>query len=130
MIELLIKGLGIALTAGIIAELLKQVGWRGAPVIASLALVSAVSIFGETFATLCEQILRLSEIGKITRYAEAVLKIIAVGLLSGMVSDTLAELSGNLLSKTALTVGRFEILGISLPFLSEIIDVGLSLISP
>lgn len=123
------KALGLVLLAGILGELLKLLGWRGAPAIAALALVGAVSIFGEVLASLAEQVTRLSSLGDITRYAEAVMKIIAVGLLSGVVSDLLSELSGAGLARIATVTGRFEILAIALPFLSEIIDTGLSLIS-
>ena len=123
------RALGLALLAGILGEILKLLGWRGAPAVAAMALVGAVSVFGDTFASLAQQVTRLSSLGDITRYAEAVMKIIAVGLLSGVVSDMLSELSGAGPARIAAAAGKFEILAIALPFLNEIIDTGLSLIS-
>ena len=129
MSELLLKGLGLVLMTGIIAELLKQFGSKAAPCVISLALVGSVSIFGEVLSSFSEQIIKLSEFGNLSRYAEGVLKIIAVGLLSGVVSDIVGEISGNLLSKAVVTVGKCEIFCICLPFLNEIIETGISLVS-
>ena len=129
MSEMLTRGLGLLLLSGLLCELLKQFGWRGAPAITALAAVGIFGIFGRALSELAGQILHISELGGISRYAEAVLKILAAGLVSGAVSDALSELSCAGMARTAITVGRMEILAISLPFISEIIDMGVSLVS-
>ena len=129
MSELLMRGIGLALLSGILAELLKQFGWRGAPAVTALATLGVVSVFGDTLAGIVGQMLDLARLGNISRYAEAALKILAVGLLSGTVSDSLAELLGTVASRAVSLAGRLEILAICLPYLTEIIDMGMSLIS-
>lgn len=123
------RGIGLALLSGILAELLKQFGWRGAPAVTALATLGVVSVFGDTLAGIVGQMLDLARLGNISRYAEAALKILAVGLLSGTVSDSLAELLGTVASRAVSLAGRLEILAICLPYLTEIIDMGMSLIS-
>ena len=129
MSQIFLKALGVILLSGMISELLKYLGWRGAPAVVALALVGVVSLFGDTLSSFLEQTARLSELGGIGRYAEGVLKIIAVGLLSGIVGDILSELCGAGLARITATVARLEILAILLPFLTEIIEKGLSLLS-
>ena len=129
MSEALFRGIGIALLSGILAQLLRQLGWRGVPVLACITLATLLSLYGESLSGLVSEIEILSRAGGIEQYAEGALKILAVGLLSGIISDMLTELGDGGLSKTVLIISRLEIIGIALPYLVEIIDTGLGLLA-
>ncbi len=108
------------------AVLLKNLGWRGAPVFAALG-----------FAVLLGELPRhLSEIAKLSfgwevlgESAAAIFKIIGIGYLFGISSEICRELGESGISTALSLVGRFEIIAVALPFISEIFSLAMSLVS-
>lgn len=129
MSEALFRGIGTALLCGVLSSILRQLGWKGVPVLACVTFSALLSLYGEALSGLVSEIHAISAEGNIERYAEGALKILGVGLLSGIISDMLTELSEAGLARAVTVISRIEILGIAIPFLAEIIDTGLGLLA-
>lgn len=121
----MIKACFLALVLAVSAVLLKNLGWRGAPVFTSLGIVLLISELLGFFA----------ETGKISFIFEnlgdgaaAMLKIIGLGYLFGISSEICKELGENGISSALSLVGRFEIIAVAIPFISEIFSLALSLV--
>ena len=119
----------MALVAAMSALLLRDFGWKGVPVLACVTLSAVLSLSAEVLSGLVSEIGNLAAEGEIEHYTQGALKILGVGLLSGIISDMLTELSETGLAKAVTVISRIEILGISMPYLIEIIDTGLDLLA-
>ena len=106
--------------------LLKNLGWRGAPVFSAvlfaallsdipLFLKDAVKIFGDW------------DVG--AESVAAIFKIIGIGYLFGVSSEICRELGEGGIATALSLVGRFEIIAVALPFISEIFSLAVSLVS-
>ena len=115
-----VKHIGFVAVCLIAAVLLKNFGFKGVPVLISVTIASAVTVYveelGTVFLLLDEA---LGDSGRV--YLSAAVKILGVGYLSGMVADVCREFGEGGLASAAIIVGRLEILIISLPFLEKII---------
>lgn len=120
MTEEFVKHIGFVAVCLVAAVLLKNFGFKGVPVLISVAISAAVTAYvgelGGVFYTLGEV---LGDNGGV--YISAAVKILGVGYLSGMVADVCREFGEGGLASAAVIVGRLEILIISLPFLEKII---------
>lgn len=116
----------LGLIVAFCAVLLKNFGWRGAPVFAALGIVALLSdipaFFSDAFK-LFDAWQGLSE------SAAAIFKIVGIGYLFGISSDICRELGESGISSALTLVGRFEIIAVALPFISEIFALALSLVS-
>lgn len=122
MIKIAFLGLVFAFSA----VLLKNLGWRGASVFTALGIVA---ILGEMRGT-------FSEIGKLSELwvslgdgSVAIFKIIGIGYLFGISAEISRELGESGISSALTLVGRFEVIAVALPFVSEIFATALSLVS-
>ena len=114
----MLEALFSALLFAIAALLLKNFGWRGAPVFVSIAFIlllgrlpSYLSSFNKLFL-----VVFVGECGK------AIAKIIGIGYLFGISSDVCRELGEPTLASGLTFVGRFEMLTVSAPFLLQAIE--------
>ncbi len=121
MLEPLFAGVLFAIAA----LLLKNFGWRGAPVFTSLAFVvllgrlpGYLSSFNELFA-----LAFVGECGK------AIAKIIGIGYLFGISSDVCRELGEPTVASGLILAGRFEMFAVCVPFLLKAVSSATELIS-
>ena len=120
--------IGSFLLLALSAFFLRSFGWRGAPVFAALAVVT---VFSGTFFRASDMFSPLFLLGEKTGIegaAGAAVKILGLGYLYGISCDVIRELGENSIAKAVETVGRLEIIAVSLPFLEEIIRLGVELI--
>ena len=129
MSQLFLSAVGLALTAAVMAGLLRALGWKGVPVYISITVLAVFSLFSEVLLQVISEVISVGELGGVSKYAEAALKILAVGLTSGVVCDTLSELGESGLSRAITVAARLETVAIFLPFFREIIDTGLEFLS-
>lgn len=120
MAELLFAGIFFAVSA----LLLRNLGWRGAPVFASVALIVIVSELtgrlGDFFA--------ISNAAFVGATGEAIAKIIGIGYLFGISSDICRELGEGGIASGLVLAGKIEMIGVALPFLRELVDSALSVV--
>lgn len=117
---------GIALAAA--ALLMREMGFRAAPVFAAICFVFVLSFIGDNIASLSEGSTIHSLVSSVGEEAGAVFKIVGVGYLAGISSDICLELGERSLAKAVSVAGRVEILAISLPFFSRLAEYGAELL--
>jgi hypothetical protein len=121
----MIKACFFALVLSFSLVLLKNLGWRGAPVFAALGFVLLLGELGGFFGEITKMSLAWESLGE---SAAAIFKIIGIGYLFGISSEICRELGEAGISSALALVGRFEVIAVALPFISEIFSIALSLL--
>ena len=106
----------------------RELGWRGAPLIAVSVLLSAVGLVLPTLRSVNSYYSTLFLELNLSGIAKTAIKLIGLGYLVGIVSDICKELGEGLIAKGVLLVGRVEIISIVAPYFFEVIRIGVSLI--
>ncbi len=121
MMEICCLGLVFAFSA----VLLKNLGWRGVSIFTALGIVVLLSELRGSFI----EIDKLSGLfGALDEGGIAIFKIMGIGYLFGISSEICRELGEAGISFALTLVGRFEIIAVALPFISEIFSLALSLV--
>ncbi len=107
------------------ALLLKNFGWRGAPVFGVIASLFLISMLSNYFADIVEIYFSFSGLGD---GCAAILKMLGIAYIFGISSDVCRELGEAGISTALTTVGRFEIIAVALPYIKELISLSISLI--
>ena len=108
--------------------LVKEIGWKGAPLIAISVLLLAISLVLPTLMTVKNYLSSMSDSFQIAEVAKTILKLIGLGYLVGIVTDILKDMGEGLIAKAVLLVGRIEIIAIVIPYFLEVVRIGVSLI--
>ena len=120
--------MGAALTLAVIVFMLREVGFRGAPVIAVISalllLIRSVGIYEKVKDGILSFPEELFENGVL----EAMLKVTGLTYLYGISSDVCRDLGETGISRALDVVGRVEITLITAPYVKEIIMLGSELI--
>ncbi len=125
---MIFKFLGMSLVLLVSALLLRSFGWRGAPVFAVIASVFLLAEAGEGLAYIFESMNFSVYSSELEPPIKAALKIMGIGYLFGICADICRELGEGGIAKSVEIVGRVEIIAVVIPFLREIIKVGVELI--
>lgn len=121
-----ICALGVLLA--VVGFLLSEIGFKGKRAFALLSFVligiSVLSDAGELFS----EILSLSEGLGVADTAKGALKVVGIGYVFGISSDIADQLGETGVSKALTLAGRIEILALTIPYIKEIIELGIRLI--
>lgn len=115
-----------AIAFSIAAVLLRNLGWRGAPVFAVLCFVVLLSELPSRLLPVAKLFSSGALVGE---SAAAILKIIGCGYLFGISAELCRELGESAIASALTLVGRFEVIALVLPFIGEALDIALSLIA-
>lgn len=115
-----------AIAFAIAAVLLRNLGWRGAPVFAVLCFVVLLSELPEQLLPVAKL---FSSVALVGDCAAAILKIIGCGYLFGISAELCRELGESAIASALTLVGRFEVIALVLPFIGEALELALSLIA-
>lgn len=118
----------VGLLLAITAVLLKDLGWRGAAVFSTFALVVLLSLCTDEIVKLSGVLSALATTSALSDAASGVLKISGVGFLMGAAADVCRELGESGIARGVTLAGRLEMLCIALPFLEEIVALGVELL--
>ena len=118
----------VAIALAICALLLRELGFRGAPVFAVLCMLFLLSLLSEYASLLGDVGKRISQFSEVSEGALAIFKIVGVGYVAGISSDICCDIGDKSIAKGVMIAGRVEILAISLPFLMKILDYSLELL--
>ncbi len=114
--------LALSIIGAMLTFVLKELGFGGARLISVLALVLltlfAINGIGELLSAL-----PFSAFGKESDAAKGIMKIIGVGYAFGICSDVCREIGENGVANAVLTLGRVEIMLISVPFVNSVFSV-------
>lgn len=107
--------------------LLKSFGFRAAPLVAVIVMLTAVSLYEPALRESGEAVAYLGELSGAKEYTRAALKVVGVSYLSGISRDVVTELGEGGIAKGISLVTRLELLFISLPFIKEMLSALISL---
>lgn len=117
-----------AVVFALILFMLREIGFRAAPVIGIIAgvllLLESVELYGEALGAVG----RLASESGASRAVSSMLKVTGLTYLFGIASDVCRELGESGLSRVVDVVGRVEILLVAAPYFGEIIMLGVELI--
>ena len=123
-----IEIVGAALTLAVIVFMLREVGFRGAPIIAVISALLLLIRSVEIYGSLKDSILALPEGALESGVLESMLKVTGLTYLYGISSDVCRDLGESGISRALEVAGRVEIALIAAPYIKEIIMLGSELI--
>lgn len=124
----MLKLIGTALLLTVTAFLLRQLGWKGAPVFAVICTVLLLVETADSLARIFNSVTLVGEAGDVSEPLRAALKTLGAGYLFGISADVCRELGESGIAKAVEVVGRVEIIAIVVPYFERIIKVGIELI--
>ncbi len=117
------SAIAVLLLIAALSLILKNFGFRGAPVFVSVALVFVISCFDEGFITIKNTYTELISYADIGEYSSAAMKVVGIGYLSGISSDICREIGENGVAKCIAVISKLEIIGIAAPFLCQVVSL-------
>lgn len=125
---MIIKALGILIVGGTLCYLLSEMGSRMTKPIGALFAILALICTASAFSEVGRELTALMERAGISEVGQDAMKILGTGYIFGVSADTLDTLGEAGASRSLDLLCRVEIMLISLPYVKEIIALGLSLI--
>lgn len=119
--------IGLMLAASAVV-LLKNLGFKGAAVVAAAAAVFFVRSFDGVFEAIGETYSYISLRADVSEYAAAALKVVGIGYLSGICADVCRELGESGIAKCIGVIAKLEFVAIAAPFIRDILELSLKFI--
>lgn len=125
---MIFKACALAIGAAVLSILLKEMGWRGAPLIGVLASVGILTLVLPYFSTLRGFYSDVSEGFGLSGLVSSSIKVIGVGYLGGICSDVCTELGEGGAASAVIMAARLEILVLTAPYFVKVVEMGVSLL--
>ena len=125
---MILRLIGASLILTVSAFLLKNFGWRGAPIFTAIALVLFITEAEGELEYIFSSIRKIGIESGIENALSAAIKVLGIGYLFGICADICRELSEAGIAKAVEVVGRVEIIAVVVPYFEEIIKVGIGLV--
>ena len=119
---------GIAVLTAIVGMMLGEMGFKGRRLFGTVSAVMLLIGVLESVGTVFSEISSLTSVAGVSEIALTALKIVGVGYVSGISCDVASELGEGSVARAVELAGRVEMLLITLPYLREILEVGIGLI--
>ncbi len=113
----------LGIGAAVLALLLREVGFRGAMLFSSLAILLLMSIAVAGVGEMFESVLGLASDDITTKVFKEAARVVGVGYCFGISADVCKNLGESGISSAIEVVGRVEILAISLPYVLEVVKL-------
>lgn len=107
---------------------LKEFGWRAAPLLSVICGIAAISFVLPYFVEAGGFYSRLSDNFGIGEITGSILKIVGIGYLSGITADVCRGLGETSIASAVTLVGKMEIIMLSAPYFFDIVEMGVSLL--
>lgn len=121
-----LRVIGCALISALLGVLLKELGFAGSRMILLLGTVGAIGFAAVCVGEVMEGIVGLSP--ENAEYVRVILKMVGISYVAGVCSDICTDLGQTSLSGAISSVGRVEIMILSLPYVKRIIEEGVKLL--
>lgn len=118
----------LVLLIAALSLLLKNFGFKAAPVFVSAVFLAVVCHFADTLGEGVAVLEYFAEAGGISKYSNACIKVIGIGYLSGISADTCREIGEIGAARCISIVSKLELIAISIPFIKEMFDYATFLI--
>ena len=120
-----VKACILVLLAASLSVLLKNFGFKGAPVFIAAVFCAIVSSYGEAFMESVSLLEYVADAADISKYSEACVKVIGIGYLSGISADTCREIGEAGAARCIGIFAKLELIALTIPFIKEIFDSAL-----
>lgn len=117
-----------ALVVCVAAFLLREMGWRGAVAFSVFGAAAFFSFLSDGLSEILGSVSEIGEIGGISEITKEILKVVGASYIFGISADICSELGEKALSAALLSVGRVEILLISMPYFIGIVKAAVGLV--
>ena len=111
------------------AVMLRECGWRGSSLVGAVGVVSclalAISGLGET----ARELISIGEDFGVSETVRLALKALGIGYVFGIAADLCRQLGEPGLGQAAETLGRIELVLLSLPLVRELIDLSVGFLN-
>ena len=107
---------------------LKEFGWRGAPLVGVICGIAAISFVLPYFAEAKSFYSHLSDDFGIGDVSSSLLKIVGIGYLSGITADVCRGVGEGGIASSVTLVAKAEIIAIAAPYFFDIVEMGVSLV--
>lgn len=121
--------LGVLMLAAVSVLILKSFGFRGAPLVAAVGIAAALSLYGSSFSEIFGTFSYLGGIADISGYLTSLVKVVGISYLAGISMDICREIGEGGVAKCISLITKLELILIALPYIEEIFDTVLSLLS-
>ena len=125
---MMLRVCGAALLVSLLAALLSELGFRQKRLFTLLSLVVILSLFADGISRAVSVVTSLGEYASIGDASRCALKAVGAGYLFGFTSDACDELGERGVASLVNIGARVEIFLISLPYLEEVIKLGVELL--
>ncbi len=118
-----LRTLGLAMLGAFLSFVLREVGFRGARLLSVLVIAASVLAAVSGISKLKGAVFSFPITPEIESGVSYVMRIVGVSYVFGISSDVCREIGENGIASAVLTVGRVEIILLSLPKVSEIFSI-------
>ena len=118
--------LGLLLLSAVSVLILKTFGFKGAPLVAIVAVTAALSHYKDVFSEISAVFSYIGDEFDSSEYISGAFKVVGISYLAGISSDCLREIGENGIAKCVGVVTKLELVVISLPYIKEILSSALS----
>ena len=125
---MIIKWLGMGVLLAFSSFILSEAGFKGKRVFVSFGAAVLFSVMASELGKITSSVLGFADGAGIADAAKCALKIVGAGYLFGIGADIVSELSEPGLSRALVCAGKIEIILIVLPYFTDILELGLSLL--
>ena len=125
---MIVKACAFAIGAAILSVLLKEIGWRGVPLVGVVASIGIIGLVLPYLSVLKDFYSDISDEFGLSDFVKSALKVIGVGYLGGICADVCSELGEVGAASAVVTVSRLEILILTAPYFVEVVEMGVSLL--
>ncbi|MBQ9070869.1 MAG: stage III sporulation AC/AD family protein [Clostridia bacterium] len=117
------------LISAALVVILKNFGFKGAPLVAAVVALAFASSLLSRFSTLGGALSFLSSYPESEKYVKAAAKAVGIGYLAGISSDICREIGEAGIGKCITVGARIELVILAVPFIEEILSAAGSLVS-
>ena len=109
--------------------MLKECGWRGSALVGAVGVVSCLALALSGLGTAVKELLSFGEDFGVGETVKLALKALGIGYVFGIAADLCRQLGEAGLGQAAETLGRVELIILSLPVVRELIDISVGFLN-
>lgn len=125
---IILKVCAAGVTLAVLAFLLSELGFGGKKIFTVLSIVAILSFVTEGLSSIVGEVGAIAELGGVSESARCAMKILFLGYVFGISSEICTELGEGGIARVMTIVGKTEIILVILPYVRDIVNLGVSLI--
>lgn len=114
---------GVGLIFAVLGFLLRELGFRGAPLFGVLGISLLFILLVPRMGNILAELDGVINTAGISELATAALKILGVGYTTGISADICKEIGEGGIARAMESLGKVEILAVSMPYIVRIVDL-------